>query len=71
MGKVFGSAYDISVIIVTPNKVVHEGNKIIGEDTAEESKSTALIELENVEFNYPSKPDVKVLKNVDIEVRQN
>jgi ABC-type multidrug transport system fused ATPase/permease subunit len=69
--KIHGAAYDISVLIVAPNKVVHDGKKVIGEETEEEDKEHPVLAMEKVEFNYPTKPDVKVLKGVSIDVLQN
>lgn len=71
IAKIFGAAYDISVLIVSPNKVTYEGTKIIGDETEDEDQEHPVIALEDVEFHYPSKPDVKVLKGVSLDVRQN
>lgn len=56
-------------MIVTPNKVHFEGKKILEDETTEAEKSNALIALEDVSFSYPSKPDVKVLKDVNMDVK--
>ena len=56
-------------MIVAPNKVKFDGNKIIGDETDAEDKVPSVIALENVEFHYPSKPDVQVLKGVSIDVQ--
>jgi ABC-type multidrug transport system fused ATPase/permease subunit len=69
--KVHGAAYDISVMIVAPNKVKMDGTKIIGEETEDEDKEHPVVALDKVEFHYPSKPDVQVLKGVSIDVKQN
>ena len=66
IAKVFGAAYDISVMIVTPNKISNSGSKTIGEETDDEAGDSSVVEFENVAFNYPSKPDVQVLSNVSI-----
>ena len=71
IGKIFGSSYDISVLIVTPNVVHHEGNKILGDDTEDEISTTSMLQCDHVSFRYPSKPDVKILKDVNIDVKQN
>jgi hypothetical protein len=46
---------------VSPNKVTYEGTKIIGDETDAEDKEGPILSIEKVEFNYPTKPDVKVL----------
>ena len=69
IAKIHGAAYDISRMIVAPNKVKFDGNKIIGDETDAEDKVSSVIALENVEFHYPSKPDVQVLKGVSIDVQ--
>jgi ABC-type multidrug transport system fused ATPase/permease subunit len=58
-------------MIVTPNKITYDGTKIIGDDTEDEDKTHAVVGFENVAFSYPSKPDVQVLNDVSIEVKQN
>lgn len=71
MSKIHGAAYDISVMIVTPNKLQYDGTKVMGEDTDDEDLTHPIMQLEKVEFHYPSKPEVKVLQGVDIDVMQN
>ena len=71
IGKIFGASYDISVLIVTPNQVNYEGNKVLGDDTDDEISTTSMVNCNHVCFRYPSKPDVKILKDVNIEVKQN
>ena len=66
VAKVFGSAYEISLLIVTPNKVLFEGTQ-----RPEGTEQDGSIKLEDVEFAYPSKEDVKVLNGVTIDVPKN
>mmetsp|Transcript_23732 Transcript_23732/g.29496 ORF Transcript_23732/g.29496 Transcript_23732/m.29496 type:complete len:331 (+) Transcript_23732:760-1752(+) len=66
VAKVFGSSYEIALLIVTPNKVVFEGTK-----QPVDVPDSGSIQLENIEFAYPSKGDVKVLNGVNIEVQKN
>jgi len=61
IGKIFGASYAISVMIVTPNRVLNEGTKILEDDTADEAKTDSILSLEHVCFRYPSKPDVRTL----------
>lgn len=42
------------------------GGKILPDD-----KIVGSIELRNVDFHYPSKPSVKVSKNVSIKIERN
>lgn len=58
-------------MIVAPNKVKYEGSKIIGEETEDDDKEHPVVALDTVEFHYPTKPDVKVLKGVSVDVLQN
>lgn len=71
IAKIHGAAYDISVLIVSPNKVVYEGTKILGDETEAEDLDTNVLSIEKVEFHYPTKPDVKVLSGVSIDVKPN
>lgn len=71
IAKIHGAAYDISVLIVSPNRVIYEGTKRISDDTDVEDRETPIISIEKVEFHYPTKPDVKVLQGVSIDVKQN
>lgn len=66
VAKVFGSAYEISLLIVTPNKVEFKGTQ-----KPAECEESGAIKLENIEFAYPSKLDVKVLNGVNIDVQRN
>ena len=72
MAKVFGSSYEIAVLIVTPNKVVFDGTK-----RPEPTDETALcsadgsVLVDDVKFSYPSRSDIPVLKGVTIDVQRN
>jgi len=66
VSKVFGSSYEIALLIVTPNKVEFKGDK-----KPAESEDSGSIKLENIDFAYPSKQDVKVLNNVNIDIPRN
>ena len=65
----FGASYEIAVLIVTPNMVVFEGDK--RPDSTSEITADGSIKLENVQFKYPSKQDVTVLKGINIDVKKN
>ena len=66
VAKVFGSSYEIALLIVSPNKVIFEGTK-----KPVDLPESGSIALDNVEFSYPSKEDVKVLNGVNIDVQKN
>ena len=66
VAKVFGSSYEIAFLIVSPNKVIFEGTK-----KPVDMPESGSIALDNVEFSYPSKEDVKVLNGVNIDVQKN
>ncbi len=67
----FGSSYEIAVLIVTPNMVNFEGEKQPEPDTSTDINLEDGVELKDVEFAYPSIPDVQVLKGINLEVRKN
>lgn len=69
VAKVFGSSYEIALLIVSPNMVIFEGDK--RPENSGEITTDGGIELQDVKFNYPSKKDVPVLKGVSIQVRKN
>ena len=52
-------------MIVAKKIVTWDGDKKI------ENNEEGNLDLSEVKFNYPSRPDVKVLKGVTIEVRTN
>ena len=66
VAKVFGSSYEIALLIVAPNKVIFEGTK-----KPVDLPESGSINLDKVEFSYPSKTDVKVLNGVNIDVQKN
>ena len=74
IAKIFGSSYEIAVLIVSPSQILCEGTlrpeteNIPIEGSTEEEVH---ISLENVKFCYPSKPDVAILKGVSIDVKKN
>lgn len=70
VAKVFGSAYEIAVLIVKPNEIIYDGTKK-PEEQEEANTDEPLVKVDNVKFCYPSKPDVPVLKGVTIDVQKN
>ena len=69
VAKVFGSSYEIAVLIVTPNSVNFEGTE--KPDAQGVASDDGQVKLENVKFSYPSKDDVPVLKGISIDVSKN
>ncbi len=67
----FGSSYEIAVLIVTPNMVNTEGEKQPESDYTPDILVQDAIELKDVKFAYPSIPNVEVLKGVSINVVKN
>ena len=67
VAKVFGSAYEISMMIVMPNKVLFEGSKKPSDEHLKVNEVDS-IKLDDVKFTYPSKENVQVLKGVTVEV---
>ena len=65
ISKVYGSSYKVAKLIVAKKIVTWDGDKKI------ENNEEGNLDLSEVKFNYPSRPDVKVLKGVTIEVRTN
>ena len=64
----FGSAYQIAVVIVSPNMLDHSGTKRPEES---EDQTVPQIKVDNATFCYPSKKDVQVLKGVTIDIEKN
>ena len=67
IAKVSGSAYEMAILMVKPNKVKYEGNTRPGGSDGPEGT----VDLKDVRFTYPTKKDVPVLKGVSIEVKAN
>lgn len=67
IAKVSGSAYEMAILMVTPNKVKFEGNQRPGGNDG----PTGDINLNTVKFTYPSKDNVPVLKGISIDVKSN
>lgn len=67
VAKVFGSSYEIALIIVSPNMIAYDGEKQPDTNTEEGGS----VKIQSVKFAYPTRPDVPVLKGVDIEVKKN
>ena len=67
IAKVSGSAYEMAILMVTPNKVKFEGNERPGGADG----PTGNINLNTVKFTYPSKDNVPVLKGISIDVKSN
>ena len=69
IAKVSGSAYEMAILMVKPNKVKFEGNeRPVGSDGV---NPDGTVDLKDVKFTYPTKKDVPVLKGVNIEVKAN
>jgi len=64
IAKVFGASYEIAVLIVSPNQVLYDGDVRPDPATTDEDKQEGNIKIEAVEFCYPAKQDVKVLKGI-------
>ena len=67
VSKVFGASYEIAVLIVTPCEIEHLG-------TEQPDMTTPIggsVKLEDIRFCYPSKPNVEVLKGVNIDIEKN
>ena len=67
IAKVSGSAYEMAILMVTPNKVKFEGEQRPGGADGPSGD----INLKDVHFNYPSKETVPVLKGISIDVDSN
>lgn len=67
----FGSSYEIALLIVSPNMVVYEGAEKPEPTTAEGENLEGNLKLDAVKFSYPSKKDVQVLKGISIDVKKN
>lgn len=68
IAKVSGSAYEMAILMVTPNKVKFEGSETPGAADISEGGD---IKIENVKFSYPSKSEVPVLKGISIDITKN
>ena len=51
----------------TPNQISFDGDK----RPDEPNDTEPLIELKEAKFNYPTKPDVPILKGISIDVCKN
>jgi len=67
IAKVSGSAYEMAILMVKPNKVKFEGNTRPGGSAG----PTGEINLKDVKFTYPTKKEVPVLKGISIDVKAN
>ena len=67
IAKVQGSFYEIAILVTEPNKQADYYTK---KEVTQEMQDTnsGEIDLTNVEFAYPTKPDVPILKGVQIDV---
>ena len=66
VSKVFGSSYEIALLIVSPNQVIHNGTKRPEEGS--DATADGSMVVKDAKFSYPSKVDVPVLKGISIEV---
>lgn len=67
VAKVQGAFYEIACLVTEEQKQVGYYEK--KEVPASFSKiEEGTIDIKNIEFNYPTKPDVKVLNRIDIDV---
>ena len=57
----------MAILMVTPNKVKFEGNERPGGPDGPSGD----MKLKNVEFTYPSKENVPVLKGISIDIDAN
>lgn len=64
--KLSGAAQKIVEIMKTEPDIKYAGGGMIPED-----RVVGELELRNVSFEYPTKKDVKVLKNVSLQVKVN
>lgn len=53
------------VIDRTPAVIINEKNKKLAD------KLEGEIEIKNVDFTYPAKPDQKILNNISISIKKN
>ena len=65
ISKVYGSSYKCAKIIVAEKHVQWNGKETIP------NNESGQFNLTNLKFAYPSKPDVPILKGVNIEVKTN
>ena len=68
IAKVSGSAYEMAILMVTPNKVKFDGEECPGVADISEGGD---INLSNVKFSYPTKSEVPVLKGISIDINKN
>ena len=72
VAKVQGSFYEIAVLITEPKKQMgYYDKKEVTEQTKARAETEGRIDLKTIAFNYPTKPDVPVLKNININVQNN
>lgn len=65
MLQIIGASYKIVELLDYEPKINSSGGIELNETCKGE------ISLKNVKFNYPSKPDVQVLKGVNIDIKKN
>ena len=68
ISDVFGAAYEIAVLIVSPNLGTFDGTK---KPEPSDDSEQAQFKVDNVKFAYPSKKNVPVLKGVTIDIQKN
>ena len=68
ISKVQGAFYEIACLVMEPMKQPGYYDK---KEVTQEMKNAdeGLIDLKDIAFNYPTKPDVPVLKRINIEVK--
>ena len=64
--KVHGASEKITQYMKQVPEINTRGGEQINEDAIE-----GTIEFKNVDFNYPTKPDVRVTKNLSLKVEKN
>jgi ABC-type multidrug transport system fused ATPase/permease subunit len=78
ISKVQGATLKIAEIIVAPSRITFENHEkpefnCCGDNVDDKGDIVAdnQIEIKNVEFNYPTKPDVPIVRGVSMEVKRN
>ena len=72
VAKVQGAFYEIAVLVTTPkSQLGYYDKKEVTSAMTTKAETEGKIELTNVAFNYPTKPDVTVLKRINIDVQTN
>ena len=65
VSKVYGSSIKCARLIVEPTVMNWSGTKI------DEKNDQGNITVDNVHFAYPTKPEIPILKGVNIQVKTN